>query len=317
MEAVLGAEVDTIAARLVETVEPGRFYGELDFCERKIFVHFPGGESGSYARDANHLFGAGGVLLWWNQTALEHYHAGLEEGRTHLTVTAATAPAVVERVLHDDVLARRLRDGAAEVQRKLLCYDCLGNYYAATLAAIRKHWQTDLALDGRDALRATLRGVDCTGLRLVEYKNKRLSPATTVPEPGEDPTCLALLDRAYPPRRRLRGNLGRSRRSIAIILAVVGAFGLVVLIIGCAVYFGCIVIHNQASHDARPPEIGTEPHPTNAGTLTVQVPAGLGPGSVFTVDVPGRGVCRATVPPNVYAGQTFTFPHPDYVGTGN
>ena len=51
--------------------------------------------------------------------------------------------------------------------------------------------------------------------------------------------------------------------------------------------------------------------------MTVQVPEGLGPGSVFTVDVPGRGACRVTVPPGVFAGQTFTLLHPDYVGTSN
>ena len=56
----------------------------------------------------------------------------------------------------------------------------------------------------------------------------------------------------------------------------------------------------------------------NVGALmTVQVPEGLGPGSVFTVDVPGRGACRVTVPPGVFAGQTFTLLHPDYVGTSN
>ncbi len=52
----------------------------------------------------------------------------------------------------------------------------------------------------------------------------------------------------------------------------------------------------------------TEPNPNtvNVGALmTVQVPEGLGPGSVFTVDVPGRGACRVTVPPGVFAGQTF------------
>ena len=47
--------------------------------------------------------------------------------------------------------------------------------------------------------------------------------------------------------------------------------------------------------------------------MTVQVPEGLGPGSVFPVDVPGRGACRVTVPPGVFAGQTFTLLHPDYV----
>ena len=45
------------------------------------------------------MFGAGGILLWWNQTAIEHYHAGLEEGRTHLTVDFATAPEAVEALI--------------------------------------------------------------------------------------------------------------------------------------------------------------------------------------------------------------------------
>ena len=67
--------------------------------------------------------------------------------------------------------------------------------------------------------------------------------------------------------------------------------------------------------------IRAEPNPNivNMGALmTVQVPEGLGPGSVFTVDVPGRGACRVTVvPPGVFAGQTFTLLHPDYVGTSN
>ena len=80
---------------------------------------------------------------------------------------------------------------------------------------------------------------------------------------------------------------------------------------------GCICVHNQAhSVDNRPPMIRTEPNPNtvNVGALmTVQVPEGLGPGSVFPVDVPGRGACRVTVPPGVFAGQTFTLLHPDYV----
>ena len=81
------------------------------------------------------------------------------------------------------------------------------------------------------------------------------------------------------------------------------------------VHFICV--HNRAnSVDNRPPMIRTEPNPdtVNVGALmTVQVPEGLGPGSVFPVDVPGRGACRVTVPPGVFAGQTFTLLHPDYV----
>ena len=76
-------------------------------------------------------------------------------------------------------------------------------------------------------------------------------------------------------------------------------------------------VHNRAhTVDNRPPMIRAEANPdtVNVGALmTVQVPEGLGPGSVFTVDVPGRGACRVTVPPGVFAGQTFTLLHPDYV----
>ena len=46
--------------------------------------------------------------------------------------------------------------------------------------------------------------------------------------------------------------------------------------------------------------IRAEPNPNNVAVgalMTVQVPEGLGPGSVFPVDVPGRGACRVTVPP--------------------
>ena len=96
---------------------------------------------------------------------------------------------------------------------------------------------------------------------------------------------------------------------------------MVVLLIGCGVYAGCICVHNRAhSVDNRPPIIRTEPNPNDVAVgalMTVQVPEGLGPGSVFPVDVPGRGECRVTVPPGVFAGQTFTLLHPDYVGTSN
>ena len=69
-----------------------------------------------------------------------------------------------------------------------------------------------------------------------------------------------------------------------------------------------------------PLNLHSEPNPNDVAVgalMTVQVPEGLGPGSVFTVDVPGRGACRVTVPPGVFAGQTFTLLHPDYVGTSN
>ena len=50
------------------------------------------------------------------------------------------------------------------------------------------------------------------------------------------------------------------------------------------------------------------PAATAPGTLMrVTVPQGVGPGSILTVNVPGRGAHRVTVPQGTYAGQSFQF----------
>ena len=102
--------------------------------------------------------------------------------------------------------------GAARVQRELTCAMCLNRYLLATFAELRSRFRGDLALGTKEAARATLRGVNCSGHDLVEYvaddrmtmstKNtdrgiRSLPPATTRAEKGEDPRCLALLDRAF------------------------------------------------------------------------------------------------------------------------
>ena len=56
-----------------------------------------------------------------------------------------------------------------------------------------------------------------------------------------------------------------------------------------------------ASHTPRPPPAG------GAQLMRVQVPPNSGPGASLTVNVPGRGAHRVTVPPNVRAGQYFQF----------
>ena len=98
------------------------------------------------------------------------------------------------------------------MQRELTCAQCLNRYFLATLAELRSRFRGDLALGTREAARATLRGVNCTGHDLVEYiaddrmtmstKNtdrgiRSLPNATTRAERGEDPRCLAVLDRAF------------------------------------------------------------------------------------------------------------------------
>ncbi len=66
------------------------------------------------------LWGVGGVILYWDHLAYEHYTAGLEDNRTHLIINVTSAKAAAERVLSDDALAARLRQGAADVQRDLV-----------------------------------------------------------------------------------------------------------------------------------------------------------------------------------------------------
>ena len=51
------------------------------------------------------LWGVGGVILYWDHLAYEHYTAGLEDGRTHLIVNVTSAKAAAERVLSDEALA--------------------------------------------------------------------------------------------------------------------------------------------------------------------------------------------------------------------
>jgi hypothetical protein len=169
----------------------------------------PGGTSGSYSRNLNRLWSAGGVVLQWNQTTREHYFAGLENGVSHAVVDVFSAKRVAHGILTNPTLSQRLREGAAAVNRDLVCPTCLLDYISETLRTLRDHFRSDLALDSRDALRKTLRGVSCSRLGLVEFHLEKhhgssvvavpLDPAKTLPDVGEDETCLALIDALYPP----------------------------------------------------------------------------------------------------------------------
>ena len=147
--------------------------------------------------------------MQWNQTTREHYFAGLEEGVSHAVVDVFTAKKMSQRILGDEAFSKRLREGAAAVNRDLVCPTCLLDYISETLRTLRDHFRSDLALDSREALRNTLRGVSCSRLGLVEFHLEKqhgssvvavpLDPAKTLPDVGEDATCLALVDALYPP----------------------------------------------------------------------------------------------------------------------
>ena len=208
---VFGAKgnLKNLVSRIDGAIDQVRYSNYEDYAAHKLLLNMPGGTSGSYSRNLNHLWSAGGVVLQWNQTTREHYFAGLEDGVSHAVVDVFTAKNVARRILGDEALARRLREGAATVNRDLVCPTCLLDYISETLRTLRDHFRSDLALDSREALRKTLRGVSCSRLGLVEFHLEKqhgssvvavpLDPAKTLPDVGEDETCLALVDAVYPP----------------------------------------------------------------------------------------------------------------------
>ena len=84
----------------------------------------------------------------------------------------AIEPTRLRRQHRVDGVGRPIFDfhtGAARVQRELTCAMCLNRYLLATFAELRSRFRCDLALGTKEAARATLRGVNCSGHDLVEY----------------------------------------------------------------------------------------------------------------------------------------------------
>ena len=137
----------------------------------------------------------------WDHPAQEHYYAGLEEGRTHLVFNATTAVEVAKQITGNQRLARRLREGAAAVQKELVCADCLHGFLLETLKAFRAHFSCGDALDDVETARATLKGVQCGDF--VEYLSRgdvrKVPPASLKAGRGEDQACVDLVAAAFAP----------------------------------------------------------------------------------------------------------------------
>ena len=171
----------------------------VDYARYKILAHFPGGTTGSYSRNLNHLWATGSTVMIWDHPAQEHYYAGLEEGRTHLVFNATTAVEVAKQITGNQRLARRLREGAAAVQKELVCADCLHGFLLETLKAFRAHFSTNLALDDMKTARETLKGVECGDF--VEYVSHgvvgKVPRSNVKAGPGEDQSCVDLVSAAF------------------------------------------------------------------------------------------------------------------------
>jgi len=156
--------------RIDEAVDQKKRFEKEDYARYKLLLNLPGGTSGSYSKNLNHLWATGGVVLQWNMTAREHFFAGLADGVSHAVVDVTTAETVAERILVNATLSAALHAGAAAVSRELTCPHCLTDYLGETLRTLREHFRGDLALDSRAALRRSLVGVNCTRLGLTELR---------------------------------------------------------------------------------------------------------------------------------------------------
>ena len=189
---------DGLLGRLAEAQDVS-WVDPVDYARYKILAHFPGGTTGSYSRNLNHLWATGSTVMIWDHPAQEHYYAGLEEGRTHLVFNATNAVDVARKITGNQRLARRLRDGAAAVQKELVCADCLHGFLLETLKAFRAHFRTELALDDVATARATLKGVQCGDF--VEYVShgvvEKIPPSNVKAGPGEDQRCVDLVSAAF------------------------------------------------------------------------------------------------------------------------
>jgi len=191
-------DLDGLIGRLSEAQDVS-WIDPVDYAKYKILAHFPGGTTGSYSRNLNHLWATGSTVMIWDHPAQEHYYAGLEEGRTHLVFNATNAVDVATRITGNQRLARRLRDGAAAVQKELVCADCLHGFLLETLKAFRAHFSCGDALDDAATARATLKGVQCGDF--VEYVShgvvEKIPHSTVKAGPGEDQSCVDLVAAAF------------------------------------------------------------------------------------------------------------------------
>ena len=80
LDGLFGEHLPQVLANLDRALERAkeRYYKEQDYANFKMLFHLPGGTTGSYSRNLNHLWGVGGVILYWDHLAYEHYTAGLE-----------------------------------------------------------------------------------------------------------------------------------------------------------------------------------------------------------------------------------------------
>ena len=170
----------------------------------KILAHFPGGTTGQLQSEPQPPLGHAGrstIMIWDHRPRSTTMLVWKKVGRT--SCSTRRPPSRSLRNNHGQPAPwRRLREGAADVQRELVCADCLHGFLLETLKAFRAHFSWNLALDdvetARDAERCS--SVETSSSTSPTELWRRFLPSAPKAGPGED---LVLRVRpGAPPRSR-------------------------------------------------------------------------------------------------------------------
>ncbi|KAK7238675.1 hypothetical protein SO694_00020459 [Aureococcus anophagefferens] len=173
----------------------GGFVARENYTDYRYLLNLPGSTAGSYSRNLNHLWAAGGVVLLWRAPFVEWYFPALAAGATHAAVGAADVADVVAELERKPWRVRQLLAGAARVDDELVCPACLRDYYVAALRKLRKRFKLAKMLDEPCLAELFFENANCTGLHLVEVTHVHANRVRESRLPGRGCAALAQLAR--------------------------------------------------------------------------------------------------------------------------
>jgi hypothetical protein len=166
-----------------------------NYTDYRYLLNLPGSTAGSYSRNLNHLWAAGGVVLLWRAPFVEWYFPALAAGATHADVDTADVADVVAELERKPWRVRQLLAGAARVDDELVCPACLRDYYVAALRKLRKRFKLAKILDEPCLAELFFENANCTGLHLVEVTHVHANRVRESRLPGRGCAALAQLAR--------------------------------------------------------------------------------------------------------------------------
>ena len=135
----------------------------------KYLLNLPGAYTGSYSKNANHLWRTGGVFLRWVAPYVEWYHPALVHGENYLDVSRHSVAATVDALEANPTAAEAIGRAGRDIHDAFLCpvqcmnqipaarpdslFDfrtgpmCLVRFLKTTLEAYHEHLGLGLVLD--------------------------------------------------------------------------------------------------------------------------------------------------------------------------